>query len=455
MQQVTDGQERRVDAAVVGGGLAGLVAAASLAKGGLNVVLMEKSNHAGGRAVTEELEDGYHFNLGPHALYRKGAARRILRELGVKWTGGLPPTGGGHVIYRGRKFLSPLGTMSLLLTGLLSFREKLEAARLLSSLKSIDTETLDSVSLSQWLYGVTRSERVRQLMMTVVRVTTYSNDAERLSAGAALAQVRLGLEGSVDYLDGGWQTLVDGALKVARDAGAQVLTGASVIAIRRDGRLGYTLHLRSGETYKAAAVVLATSPSAAVKMIEGGSQTVLHAWEKESLPVKAACLDVALKRLPQTRSGLFALGIDRPLYCIAHSVSARLAPAGGAVIHVMKNHSTGEGWDAQADRKELEELLDLVQPGWRASLAHARFLPGITVSNAVVTAARGGTKGRPSPRVQGFDNLYVAGDWVGSEGMLLDAAVASAHHAALAILERRRSAAPADFHARQPERLIA
>jgi phytoene dehydrogenase-like protein len=455
MQKITGGQERRADAVVVGGGLAGMVAAASLAKGGLNVVLTEKSNHAGGRAVTEQLEGGYYFNLGPHALYRKGAAQRILRELGVKWTGGLPPTKGGHVIYRGRKFLSPLGTTSLLLTGLLSFKEKIEAARLLSSLGSIDTEPLAGVSLNEWLDRVTKSERVRQLMMTVVRVTTYSNDAERLSAGAALAQVRLGLEGNVDYLDGGWQTLVDGTLEVARAAGVQVLTNASVISINRDDE-GYALRLRSGETYKASAVILATGPSVAVKMVEGGGETVLHEWAVESLPVKAACLTLALSHLPRTRSGLFALGIDRPLYCIAHSVSARLAPEGGAVIHVMKNHATGEDADARADRKELEELLDLVQPGWRASLMHARFLPSITVSNAVVTAARGGTKGRPGPGVPGFDNLYVAGDWVGAEGMLLDAAVASAHHAALALLEQRRSNAPADRRARrQPERLIA
>jgi phytoene dehydrogenase-like protein len=390
--------------------------------------------------------------MGPHALYRKGAAQRILKELGVKWSGGLPPTKGGHVIYRGQKFLSPLGTTQLLLTGLLSFREKLEAARLLSSLGKIDTESLDRVSLSEWLDSVTKSERVRQLMMTIVRVTTYSHDAERTSAGAALAQVRLGLAGNVDYLDNGWQTLVDGALEVARQAGAKVLTDASVISIKRDAE-GYTLHLRSGETYRASAVILATSPQAALKMVEGGGETILREWAEESLPVKAACLDVALKRLPQTSSGLFALGIDRPLYCIVHSSSAHLAPEGGAVIHVMKNHATGEAADARADRRELEELLDLVQPGWREVVAHARFLPSITVSNALVTAARGGTSGRPTASVPGFDNLDVAGDWVGAEGMLLDAAVASAHHAALALLQSRSAARP-EFQ-RQPERLIA
>lgn len=454
MQKIMSEHKAEADVVVVGGGLAGLVAAIESARGGLKTVLMERSGHAGGRAITQEMEGGYYFNLGPHALYRKGAAQRVLRGLGIKWTGGLPPTRGGRVVYRGRKFISPLGTASLLLTGLLSFREKIEAARVLSSLGSIDADALDGVTLREWLESTIKSERVRQLIKTIVRVTTYSNEPDSVSAGAAIKQVRLGLAGSVDYLDGGWQTLVDGALEAAHKAGVQVLTNASVTKIRREGEQ-YSLRLRSGETFLASRVVLATSPAAAASMLEDGEETILHRWMDEALPIKAATLDVALKRLPQARS-LFALGVDRPLYCIVHSVSARLAPEGGAVIHVMKYHSKGEAADASVDRRELEELLDLMQPGWRAEVAHVRFLPAITVSNALVTARQGGTKGRPGPEVPGFDNLYVVGDWVGEEGMLLDASVASAHRAAQLILKRRAEealdAAASDAEA---ERLIA
>src|SRR5919107_4932587 len=42
---------------------------------------------------------------------------------------------------------------------------------------------------------------------------------------------------------------------------------------------------------------------------------------------------------------------------------------------------------------------------------------------------------RPGPRVPGLDNLYLAGDWVGSEGFLVDASMASAHRAAELVLE--------------------
>ena len=56
----------------------------------------------------------------------------------------------------------------------------------------------------------------------------------------------------------------------------------------------------------------------------------------------------------------------------------------------------------------------------------------MVVSNALVTAADGGLSGRPDPRIA--DNLYIVGDWVGKEGLLSNASVASAKRAAQIIL---------------------
>ena len=96
----------------------------------------------------------------------------------------------------------------------------------------------------------------------------------------------------------------------------------------------------------------------------------------------------------------------------------------------MKNHATGEAPDARADRRELEELLDLMQPGWRAALVYRRFLPDMIVINAMPLAAHGGTRGRPGPEVDGARGLFVVGDWVGKEGLLVDTSLSSAARAA-------------------------
>ena len=80
---------RRDDVVVVGGGLAGLTAACYLAREGAAVTVLEKSAKLGGRSATREL-DGFLFNLGGHALYTGGATSRILDELGVEYTYGVP-----------------------------------------------------------------------------------------------------------------------------------------------------------------------------------------------------------------------------------------------------------------------------------------------------------------------------------------------------------------------------
>ena len=74
---------------IVGGGLAGLTATAYGARAGYEVILFEKARSLGGGARTRT-DAGYCLNIGPHALYRSGAAAAILQELGVTFTGGSP-----------------------------------------------------------------------------------------------------------------------------------------------------------------------------------------------------------------------------------------------------------------------------------------------------------------------------------------------------------------------------
>jgi hypothetical protein len=179
----------------------------------------------------------------------------------------------------------------------------------------------------------------------------------------------------------------------------------------------------------ARAVVIAGSPAMAKALLPGVASIASAA---ESLvPVHAACLDVALTTLPRP-SSRFVLGIDRPYYASVHSAYARLAPEGGAVIHLAKYLAPDEKAGEQAEA-ELLDVLDLLQPGWRDVVAERRFLPSMIVSHALVTASSGGLAGRPSTAVGDALGVFVVGDWVGPEGMLLDASLASAESAAATI----------------------
>jgi phytoene dehydrogenase-like protein len=416
--------------AVVGGGLAGLSAALRLARAGRRVALFEKAHAVGGRA-RGRTERGITFNLGPHALYAGGAGAAVLRELGVPFSGGVPSASGGFAIGGGVLHTLPGGLLSLLATGLLALPAKLETARLLAALPRLDLTPLAGRSLRDWLAGAVRHREARALVQALCRLATYADDAGRQSAGAALAQLQLALARGVYYLDGGWQTLVDGLHAAAAAAGVALHEGTRVAAVEHDDAVR-ALRLADGSRRPVAAAVLATGPAEALEMLEHGARTPLAAAAAAALPVRAACLDVSLARLPRPRA-LFALGIDRPLYFSVHSARARLAPPGTAVIHVAKYLGSSEAAPA-ADERELEGVLDLVQPGWRPLLLERRFLPRMVVSHALATAAAGGTAGRPGPEAAGIRGLLVAGDWVGPVGLLADASLASGGEAARLLL---------------------
>jgi phytoene dehydrogenase-like protein len=423
--------------AVVGGGLAGLAAAAWLARAGRRVTVYERASAIGGRAATLERE-GYSLNQGPHALYAGGPGSAVLRELGVRPAGRKARADGGFALHDGRLSTLPVGLISLLTTDLLRLPGKLQVARLLARLPRLDPSGLDHETLAAWLARSVGDPVARRYVEAFVRVATYANAPDRLSAGAALAQLRLAAGTGVLYLDGGWGRLVDALAAKARDAGATIVTHARVRAVDVVAGAARGLVLDDGSRVAAGAVLVAGSPGL-LRALAGAHAPEAAEWEARATPLTTACLDVALARLPEPRH-LFALGVDRPLYLSVHSATASLAPPGGAVIHVAKYLEPGQSDDPEATRAELEALLERLQPGYRDVLVLQRFLPSMTTSHALPAAADGGLAGRPGPRVRSVRGLFAAGDWVGPEGQLADASLASARAAATAMIQAEPAA---------------
>jgi phytoene dehydrogenase-like protein len=412
---------------IVGCGLSGLSAAAILARAGYAVTVFEKASVPGGYAMSKQHGE-FTFNLGAHAFYLGGAGEKLLSELGVRYRGSPPAFDRFQVLDGGKLYAWPTRTTSL--TGMTSWNPDATAAlaRFYSSVTSIHQEQLQNVSLRDWLDQEAPHPHVRQFVLALARLTTYSHAPAMVSAGMILPL----LFAQVLYLDGGWQTLVDGLRQVAQEAGAELVTHAKVTAIEI-AEEGHTVRLANGASYLASAVLLAIDPQAASVLVADGAHKELNCWATQSVPARAACLDVALRRLPEPQH-LFALGIDRPLYYAVHSAWAKLAPEGSALVHTVKYLQPDEPAEPETRRQELEALLDSVQPGWRAEVVEQYFLPQMAASNAMVLARHGGLPRRPGPAVPGIRNLYVAGDWVGTEGQLANACFASARSAACMIM---------------------
>ncbi len=69
---------------IVGAGMAGLTAAAYLARDNYSVLLLEKNNRSGG-LVSMFVQDGFSFDTGPRAFVNSGIVQPMLRELGIGW----------------------------------------------------------------------------------------------------------------------------------------------------------------------------------------------------------------------------------------------------------------------------------------------------------------------------------------------------------------------------------
>ena len=441
---------------IVGGGLAGLAASIYLARAGRTVTVFEKRRYLGGRAITQ-LRHAFRFNLGAHAFYRAGAAAAVCKELGVPIRGTLAkPT--AIALTGGDERRLPTGILSLLATSALSLGGKVQLASALWKIRrGVDAGTM---TLREWLDANLSDTDARRMLESLIRLATYSDHADTASAAPSLAQMRVALRGAI-YVHEGWQRIVDSMHSTAISSGVNFVTSSRIVGIDHDEggvravRLG-GLELEAdradtqaiaypemspdqvdGARLPASTVILTVDPACASELVGD----VGESWAN-ARPVTAACLDVALRTLPRPKR-TFALGIDEPLYFAVHSTWAQLAPKGGALIHTAKYRREQTATDveidsertrrdavAEADERALEALLDRMQPGWRDVLVHRRFLPSMTVSNALVTPSS------PRPAVKtSVRGLFLAGDWVGDEGLLSDAALSSARAAARAVLQ--------------------
>lgn len=398
------------DVLVIGGGLAGLTAAATASAEGASVLVLEAHNPGGRARITER--DGFTFNHGGHALYVGGEGYGILRRLGVQPQGAPPPLDTYQLLLDGRLHRMPVGPGSLLRTTALSARSKATLGKLLARLPKLVPAEHEGISVEDWIAAHDLRDDAVKVLRALVRVGTYTNTLDDLSAGAAIQQLQRSVDKGVLYLDGGWAQLLDGLRRQV-----EVRTGVQVASIADATAAGVEVRMVDGGVIAAKRVVLAAGPPAACAALLPAAPD----WGDLGEPVTASCLDLGVRGVP---SPGYVLGVDDPVYGTVQSPPARQAPVGDSVVAVIRYGARS----AEEDRPQLEGWLPHlgVRP---EDVAVSRFLARMTVVGAAPRAVNGGLAGRPAITATGIPGVYLAGDWVGSEGMLVDAALASGHGA--------------------------
>ncbi|HSF37418.1 MAG TPA: protoporphyrinogen oxidase [Nocardioides sp.] len=270
----------RRDAVVVGGGVAGLVAARGLAATGRDVLLLEGSPQVGGKLRSAEVA-GLTVDVGAEAmLARRPEGLALAEEVGAEVVHPTPAT--SAVWSRGALRAMPRSLMGvpfdldqLTASGVLS------AEGLARAGAETDSPVDGDVSVGDLVAARLGDELVDRLVEPLLG-GVYAGHARRISAAAAVPQLlAMARRGSLleqasgipasaapvfAALPGGMGRLPD---LVVDGGGFEVRTSATVRALRRTSS-GWALTVgptTSAETVEADAVVLATPAAATARLL--------------------------------------------------------------------------------------------------------------------------------------------------------------------------------------------
>ncbi|MBS4221965.1 phytoene desaturase family protein [Lederbergia citrea] len=421
----------KYDVVVIGGGLAGLTAANFLAREGKKIVVLEKSNRLGGRAMTNN-KNGVLMNLGAHGLYIEGEAMKTLTDLGISLSGeNASKAVQIHGIWKNEVYLIPTDISSIMSSSLLTWKAKIILSKLMLKLMKINIDSIPEGSLADWAESEISDPMVRHIFYSLCRLTTYTSAPTLQLAKPVLKQVKRSLKGGVLYVDEGWETIIQKLKKQAIEVGVEIISSKNVIEIEHHDQ-SQSIRCSDGDLFNVPECIVATPPKEALKMIKGADYTSLRTWNEQAIPVTASCLDLGVKKLPNPNHQ-FAIGLDQSLFFTNQSRAAKLSEDGTLVVSLVKYHNPmDQTINPNAEKNQLESAMDLLHPDWRKEVVAQQFLPKITVVHDFPHVKR---KENPGPAIPQMKGIYIAGDWCGHEELLADAAVASGKRAGLQILK--------------------
>ncbi|PHQ39560.1 phytoene dehydrogenase [Halorubrum persicum] len=272
------------DATVVGGGLAGLVAATRLAEAGADVTLYERRPEVGGRVRTETV-DGFTLDRGFQVLFTSYPA--VASEVDTDALDVRRFAPGATICRPGsRSVLSdplrdPRGAIPSLLNDEVSFSDKLRTLALRYDLTKRDEDEFFAGRdasireyLRDWGFADEYVEHFVEPFYGGITLDRTLSTSKHVFEYTFRAMGR----GAIGVPAGGMAALPEALAARAREAGVTVETGEDVEAVRTAGQgrvpfrtgsddaEGATVELADGSTRETDAVVVATTPPEARRL---------------------------------------------------------------------------------------------------------------------------------------------------------------------------------------------
>lgn len=200
------------DVIVIGGGLAGLAAAASLGGAGASVTLFESRPFLGGRATSYSLPDAEIIDNCQHVLLRccvnlLDFYRRMGVEDKVKFYSEIPfmEPGGRVSIFRRGILPAPLHfTECFLRLPFLTLGDKIAIGRaFLSILFGGERKDADDISMLDWLREQRQTPNAIERFWRQVLVSAINEELDRMAASHGFQVIRLGFLATRDSYEMG------------------------------------------------------------------------------------------------------------------------------------------------------------------------------------------------------------------------------------------------------------
>ena len=421
------------DVVVIGGGLAGLAAAAALGGAGHSVELLESRPFLGGRATSYEIgngEEAEFIDNCQHILLR--CCVNLLdfyRRLGVEQDIAfsreftfIEPGGRRSVLRRGVLPAPAHFAGSFLGLKFLTFGEKLALARAIRAIgQERNRGDLERITMQQWLEEKRQPRRVIDRFWRQVLVSAINEELDRMAAAHGFQVFRLGFLARADSYEMGVPAVPLGRL-YSGDAWARV------------GKVKIRLRTLVSQIVIAGGV--ARGVMAGDEEIHADYYVSAVPFERMGVLVPELGLDVgAFEHSPITGIHLW---FDRAVTSLPHAtlldrtIQWMFNKQDGRYIQLVVSASRSLAEMPRADvialaLKELGEFFPAVR---EAELEKAHVVKEI---RATFSAAPGLEAHRPG-NATGISNLFLAGDWTKSGWpATMEGAVRSGYLAAEAV----------------------
>jgi len=397
--------------AVIGGGIAGLVAAYELVKAGYRPVILEPAPFGG--MVRSRALDGFTLEQGPNVLVERPAMVELLTELGLIENIRYPVVNpyGQFVWCRGRPMKVPAGFGEFLRSPLFSWSTKfLLPFRLVKP--GLLKPSADDLSVLEFFSPLIGEQSVRDLLDPVLK-GIYGGDVEKLSArtifpglweaaGQGLSLIGYmrrrprGARPSIMVLEGGTQTVTDALAERIRGRADKI--EARVERIEQLAPRGYRLVCSDGSSVDVDACVVtpAGAPLAAmVEEIDAELGALVRCQEYASLSVVHLAVSRSEPLIKDAFGVLFQAGMPNDLLGVMFNsqLFPHVAPPDKHILTVIvggaqaRTKEVDESVLRQRLPQQLSELLGVSNVDWLCFTSWRDAVPQLNVGHHKVIAA--------------------------------------------------------------------